>query len=132
MKKLIKGTHHVAIKCKDVNMFEETVKFYTETLGLEKIRSWGEGLKAGTMISTGDNIIEIFAEGMAAEVTGTVNHFALATDDVDACVAAVKQAGYKITMEPTDIEIPAEVLFPARIAFCVGPAGEEIEFFCEK
>lgn len=132
MKKLIKGTHHVALKCKDVKMFEETVKFYTEILGMDKMRSWGEGEKAGTMISTGNSIIEIFAEGMTADVTGTVNHFALATDDVDACVAAVKAAGYKITMEPVDIEIPAEKPFPARIAFCIGAAGEEIEFFCEK
>ena len=34
--------------------------------------------------------------------------------------------------EPKDIEIQSDPRFPARIAFCHGPLGEDIEFFCEK
>lgn len=129
---LIKGTHHVALKCGSVEEFEKTIKFYTETLGLETIRSWGAGADAGTMLSTGNSILEIFAAGKIIGSTGSVHHFALATDDVDACVAAVRGAGYEITMEPNDIVIPSNPGLPARIAFCIGPVGEEIEFFDEK
>lgn len=129
---LIKGTHHIALKCGSTEEFATTISFYTEILGLETIRSWGEGNDAGIMLNTGDSILEIFAAGKTAGTTGSVNHYALATDDVDACVEAVRKAGYTITMEPNDIVIPSTPGFPARIAFCIGPVGEEIEFFCEK
>ena len=132
MAKLIQGTHHIAIKCADDAMYEKTVEFYSKVLGLEIVRSWGSGADAGTMLDTGNSLIEVFASGRTLPQTGTVNHFALAADDVDACVQAVREAGYAITMEPEDIVIPSAVPYPARIAFCVGPAGEEIEFFHEK
>ena len=45
---------------------------------------------------------------------------------------ALKCRGEAEFEEPHDITIPAEVPFPARIAFCKGPVGEKIEFFCEK
>ena len=47
-------------------------------------------------------------------------------------VKAVREAGYRISVEPKDIIIQAKIPYPARIAFCIGPVGEEIEFFCEK
>ena len=61
-----------------------------------------------------------------------IRHFAFATNDVDACVEAVKAAGYEVFIEPKDIEIASTPVFPARIAFCKGPLGEEIELFEEK
>jgi len=84
------------------------------------------------MFDTGDGLIEIFASGSAGRTTGSVNHFALATDDTDACIAAVRKAGYTIAVEPKDITIASQPPLPARIAFAVGPCGEEIEFFQEK
>lgn len=129
---LIKGTHHVALKCDSHEMFEEAIRFYTEILGLKVVRSWGAGEKAGIMLNTGNSLLEIFAAGRTADQTGTVNHYALATDDVDACVKAVREAGYLITKEPTDIDIQASPVFSVRVAFCIGPVGEEIEFFCER
>lgn len=51
---------------------------------------------------------------------------------MDACVEAVKAAGYEVFIEPKDIEIASTPVFPARIAFCKGPLGEEIELFEEK
>lgn len=129
---LIKGTHHVALKCGSQEEYAKTVAFYTDTLGLEVIRSWGEGDDAGTMLHTGNSILELFAAGRVSDSTGSIHHYALATDDVDACVDAVRKAGYVITMEPTDIVIPSKPGMPARIAFCIGPVGEEIEFFDEK
>ena len=79
------------------------------------------------------------AEGGRADVRrrddlpqGAIRHFALATDDVDSIVEAARKAGYAVTMEPVDIEIMSKPSLPARIAFIIGPVGEEIELFCEK
>ena len=57
---------------------------------------------------------------------------ALDVTDTDAVISAVREAGYKITMEPTDIVIPSSEPCPARIAFFIGPLGEEIEIFQRK
>ena len=129
---LIKGIHHAALKCADLEKFQETVHFYRDVLGLPVLRRWGNEEKAGIMFDTGDGLIEIFASGSAGYTTGSVNHFARATDDADACIAAVRQAGYTIAVEPKDIIIASQPPFPARIAFAIGPCGEEIEFFQEK
>lgn len=125
--RLIKGIHHVALKCPNHESFEAEIEFYGNTLGLEVARRWDGGI----MFCTGAGLIEIFDNADPALPQGVVRHFALATDDVDACVKAVREAGYPITMEPKDIVIGSQPPFPARIAFCNGPLGEEIEFFCE-
>ena len=133
MGKLISGVHHIALRCKGVDEFDKTVRFYSETLGMDIVRCWGEGSGSGIMLDTGDgSLMEIFADADEKLPQGAIRHFALRASDVDAVVKAVCDAGYEITMEPNDIVIESEVPFPARIAFAIGPAGEEIEFFCEK
>ena len=131
MGSLICGVHHVALKCDGTAEFEKTLHFYQDVLGLEPVRSWGEGENAGAMLSTGDGLLEIFASGRKLP-QGAIRHFALRTERVDDCVAAVRTAGYPITVEPKDIVIASNPPFPARIAFCTGPVGEEIEFFQEQ
>lgn len=125
---LIKGIHHVSMKCCSEAEYERTVTFYRYILGLPVVRSWVTGI----MFDTGCGIIEIFTDGEAPLDMGVIRHFAFATDDVDACIRAVSDAGYEVFVEPKDIVIPSEPAFPARIAFCKGPLGEEIEFFQEK
>ena len=132
MSDIISGIHHVSMKCSGSENFDKTVSFYRDILGLSVKRSWGDGDGRGIMLDAGNGLIEIFASGSASENTGSVNHFAFAVDDTDAAVSAIKNAGYKITLEPKDIEIPSEPPFPAWIAFCIGPCGEEIELFHEK
>lgn len=131
MESLICGIHHVALKCDGTAEFEKTLHFYQNVLGLEPVRSWGEGEHAGAMLSTGDGLLEIFASGKKLP-QGAIRHFALRTERVDDCVAAVRAAGYPITVEPKDIVIASNPPFPARIAFCTGPVGKEIEFFQER
>ena len=125
---LIKGIHHVALKCSDVEEYRKVAEFYRDILGLSVARSWDGGI----MFDTGDGIIEVFDDGEVPLPQGNIRHFAFATYDVDACVLAVRNAGYEVFVEPKDIEIQSNPKFPARIAFCRGPLGEEIEFFCEK
>ena len=132
MSRLVKGIHHIALKCSSVEQYEEAVAFYHEILELPVVRSWGEGESAGIMIDTGSGLIEIFAQGQAQQETGSVNHFAFATNQPDMCVKAVREAGYKVTLESKELTINSIPAFPVRIAFVIGPVGEEIEFFEEK
>jgi len=132
MNKVISGVHHIALKCKDKAEFEKAVYFYNELLGMPVVRKWGVGESQGIMIDSGNSLMEIFCTGKTSDFTGTVNHFAFACSDVDTVVETVRKEGYRITKEPVDICIPSEIPYPARIAFVIGPVGEEIEFFCEK
>lgn len=125
----MKGVHHIAMKANGVEHFQKVVEFYKNVLGLPVVRTWGEGEGSGAMLDTGAGLLEIFADGPKEMEQGAIRHFAFDVEDTDACAAAVRQAGYQITDEPHDIVIPSEPPYPARIAFCIGPAGEEIEFF---
>lgn len=132
MSNLIKGVHHIALKCQGTAAYEKAIHFYHDILGMSIVRSWGEGDDLGAMLDTGAGLMEIFSNAPDTLPQGAIRHFALATNDVDACAKAVSDAGYEVFMQPKDIVIAAQPPFPARIAFCHGPVGEEIEFFQEK
>lgn len=121
---LIKGMHHISIKCCSSEEFDRVKAFYGDVLGLPIERTWDTGV----MFDTGCGLIEVFTNGESPLPQGAIRHVALLTDDVDACVAAVTAAGYEIFVGPKDIEVPAH----ARIAFCHGPVGEDVEFFQER
>ncbi len=125
---LTKGIHHVAIKTYGKEEYEKTVAFYRDILGMTVYRDWGMGI----MLLTGESRMEIMNTGEERLPQGVLRHVAFLTDDVDACIDAVRKAGYEITAEPYDVTINAEQPYPLRVAFCIGPAGEEIEFFTEK
>ncbi len=124
---MITGLHHVSLKCGTPEEFEKARAFYTEVLGFGLRLEWPEGV----LLDTGAGLIEIFSNGPGARVKGAVRHFALGTDDVDACAEKVRQAGYEVFLGPKDLEFASEPPFHARMAFCRGPLGEEIEFFQE-
>lgn len=142
MKRKTNGFHHLALKCVDEKHFDETVHFYRDLLGMETVRTWYDAKNHPcTMLDTGSGVLEIFSTGgdllysahdLICSHGPALRHVAFAVDDVDDCIETVRAAGYLITMEPTDICIPSEPPYPARIGFCIGPVGEEIEFFQEK
>jgi len=123
---LCSGIHHVAMKVADL---DRSLQFYCGTLGLEPVLSWGEGDGRAAMVSTGAGCLELFAGG-EQKPAGQWMHVALAAPDCDAALRAARDAGAEVTMEPTDVTIPAnEGDYPIRIAFCKGPDGEIVEFF---
>lgn len=126
----IQGIHHVALRTTPAT-FDRTVEFYTQLLGLEPVRSWGEGDKRAMMLSTGDNsFLEILPNALGEKLPeGPFAHVAFATAAVDVLIEKVRAAGYEIQMEPTDLEIASNPPYPVRIAFCIGPVNETIEFF---
>lgn len=128
MEKIVNGIHHISMKCTNKLELDACIAFYHEILGLPIAREWDGGI----MFDTGSGLIELFTNGEIELEQGVIRHFALETKDVNRCVDAVKEAGYEVFVGPKDIEIPSEPPFQARMAFCRGPLGEEIEFFEEK
>ncbi len=129
MQPKITGIHHIALKCQGLSHFEKTIHFYHDLLGLPIVRTWGEGGESAAMLDTGAGMLEIFANAPDKLSAGALRHMAFEVENTDACVEAVRAAGYTVTVDPCDICIPSCPPYPARIAFCVGPVGEEVEFF---
>jgi glyoxylase I family protein len=124
---MILGLHHISLKCGTTEEFEKTKSFYLEVLGFKLVREWPEGC----MIDFGNGMLEIFSNGSGIKTKGALRHMAFATDDVDGLVRRVKEVGYEVFIDPNNIVIGSVPEYPARMAFCFGPLGEEIEFFQE-
>ena len=125
---MIKGIHHISMKCGSAEEYEKVREFYRSLLGLTVCRAWKDGI----MIDTGGGYIEIFTNAEGEHRIGTIRHVALLTDDVDEIISKVRAGGYEVFVEPNDKVIESNPPYPIRMAFCYGPLGEQIEFFCEK
>ena len=125
---MIKGIHHISMKCGSVEELIRVKDFYIGVLGLNIIREWPDGL----MIDTGNGFIEIFTNAEGEHRLGAIRHVALLTDDVDEIIEKVGSSGYEVIVEPNDKIMESNPLYHIRMAFCFGPLGEQIEFFCEK
>ena len=125
---MITGLHHISLKCGTEDEFKRAKSFYLDVLGFKIVREWPEG----AMIGFGNGMLEIFNNGDRIKTKGALRHIAFATENVDEIVSKVKEAGYNVFIEPNDIVIRSDPEYPARMAFCFGPLGEEIEFFQER
>ncbi len=125
---MIKGIHHVAMNCETKEKFEEVVHFYHGLLKLPILREWDGGVHLNCF----NGCIEIFLDGSKPLEQGCIRHFAFATDYVDEIVDLVRKSGYKVSVEPKDVNMKTDPVFPIHIAFIEGPLGESIELFCEK
>ncbi|MDF2505755.1 VOC family protein [Clostridium sp.] len=126
---LSSGIHHVAIKVKN---FDDTIKFYTEGLGLEKSLCWGDsGNRVCFLDAAGGTFIQVFENTSGDEVSnGIYTHLAFYTKDCEAAIKAAKDAGARVK-GPIEMKIPSSPDVEMRTAYCKGPNGESIEFFEE-
>ncbi len=124
-----KGIHHISLKARGAEEFARVLDFYQTVLDCPAVRRWGEGDGQGAMLDLGNALLEVTASGDAAG-KGLFAHIAFATDDADAMIEKVRAAGRPVIMEPSDKNLGGN--YPIRVAFCTGPAGEEIEFFQER
>ena len=123
------GFHHIAVKAKN---YEESMKFYTEGLGMKFMTQWGEGDERIAMLDRGNgDIVELFAGGNDKEsIDPKYIHFAMKVDDVDAAYEAALKAGAKPKTAPLVAPLDsAPIKLTLNCAFVYGPAGEELEFF---
>ena len=125
----MKGVHHISLRAKGAEEFQRVLEFYGTVLDCPVVRRWGEGDGQGAMLDLGNTLLEVTANGRAEE-KGLFAHIAFAADDTDAMIARVRAAGRPVIMEPSDKNLPGS--YPIRVAFCTGPAGEELEFFQER
>lgn len=116
------------MKCKNREEYEKVKHFYIDTLKLEVLIE----CDACLLLQTKSGIVEIFRNGEETLSKGVIRHFAFATDDVEKCVLAVKNAGYEVFVEPKQVNIGGLEEYKATVAFCYGPLGEEVEFFCQE
>lgn len=124
------GTHHIAVQTRD---WEKSMAFYQDVLGMELVAEFGSPERKIVLLDAGDGShIELFQPTGATPSEGDdaandpVIHFALATTDARAATERVREAGCKVTMEPTDVDLGA---LKVTISFFIGPSGEVIEFF---
>ena len=125
---MVKGIHHISLKCHGGEELAAVKGLYSDILGLSVKREWKDGI----MFDAGNCLIEVFTNGEGVKTTGAVQHFAFAVEDVDGMIEKVRSAGYEVFKGPKDICIPSKPPLPARMAFFYGALGEEIELFCEK
>lgn len=136
--------HHVALAVQDEGTYRRTVEFYRNVLGLPLVRSWAKPPRHITMLDFGGCILEIVfgAEGGG---TGAIPHLAVAVnrrEDVDAMLARCAECGCAVLRPASDVEGVEELDCggtigqgaPIRLrnGFCMGPAGEQLEFIWEE
>lgn len=128
---MVTGFHHVSVKTRE---WDRTMRFYTELLGCVTKVAWRAAPARAAMLQIpgAGCYVEVF-EDMAFQPVpnGSIGHFALRTDDVDAMAEKVRAFGAPITVEPKSVTIPNTTELgpvPVRIFFCEGPNGEVIEF----
>ena len=125
---MVRGIHHISMGCDTQEQYQKVRQFYCDVLGLRVCREWSNGM----MLDAGAGLIEVFHNKKGVRAQGAIQHYALAVEDVDALAERVRAAGYEVFTGPKDIELDSRPPLPARIAFCYGPLGEEIELFREK
>lgn len=104
------------------------IYFYHYLLELPILIKWDTGIHLDCFKSC----IEIFLDGTKSVGEGCIRHFAFETDYVDKIVEKVRNAGYKVSVEPKDVDMQTDPVFPIRVAFVEGHLHESIELFCEK
>ena len=141
----ITGLNHVALAVQDSAVYANVVDFYVKTLGLRLIRRWGNPPKHITMLDMGNCMLEIVL-GANGSGEGAIPHMALGVEtpeEVDAMLEKCAAAGCTVTRPAGDIDknedLPGMPMhnaqgrpFRLRNGFCRGPAGETLEFFCQK
>lgn len=120
--------HHVALRVPD---FDASLRFYTAGLGFAVLARWLEGGFPAAMIAIGGGTyIEVF--GGAAQVSrppAPLVHFAIRVPNCATALARAIDAGAAMASAPAPAVLRGDTIpYTARIAFCVGPGGEEIEF----
>ena len=125
----LKGLAHIAILTTDL---ANSISWYEKLGG--KCYDRGEVKKpTGTnqlaMVKLANLDLELIQPGDGTTVTasdGTIPHFALETDNLDATIDELRQAGITTFRTPDPVELP-NLFGGLRNIFFTGPSGELIE-----
>lgn len=129
--------HHVGMSVQNREIYDRSVAFYRDVLGFSVKRRWFSPPRHITMLDMGSGVLEIVfgAEGTG---TGTFAHLAVGVEDpdmVDVVLERCRAWGCAVTRPAGTVEVVEDGengrSFRFRNGFCTGPAGEQLEFFCE-
>lgn len=115
---------HSGMPAKDL---DETIAFYTETLGFELAGLFHNGANRCAFLRYGHLTIETWEGDPAPMTTGAINHWAFDTPDIEAAWANAKELGLNIKEREIQ-SIPTFWEHGIRYFNVVGPNGETIEF----
>ena len=125
----VKGLAHIALYVADI---EKSVGFYADVLGFSRTYYEDRDVMKYAEIRAGSCIIEILEWKDSSrldgrpEARGTVDHFAVEVDDVDAAAREIERAGVASDVKPFTIP---DLLGGVRCFFIKGPDEESIEIF---
>jgi catechol 2,3-dioxygenase-like lactoylglutathione lyase family enzyme len=105
--------HHVAI---NVSNLDEALSFYENALGFERRQDRPDFGFAGAWLDAGDGQLHLIE---AEPPAGVGQHFAVGVADLDAAVAELRRAGYKLS-DPAPVAT-------SRQAFVSDPSGNLVE-----
>lgn len=109
--------------------FEQTLRFYEAVFGAKNLGLFKTD-RRGCWLSLEGDILEVFES--QALGSGVWKHIAIACRDVDAVYQKALEHGAKAYVAPKSLFLELEKPVQARIAFVIGPSGEQIELFGEK
>ena len=127
MKEHNQGLGHIAIHTKDM---AESIAFYEKIGGALRQQAsipTPDGDKLLALVSFGGFTLELIQSPVPAPMAeGSIPHFAVYVDDLDAAAAAVKAAGVDTFMTPEKKVLP-NLFGGLENWFFTGPSGEQIE-----
>ena len=125
--KQYQGAAHIGVMTRDL---DESLAFY-EKIGGKKINYGelpdGEGLKRLALVEFAGYVLELIQPANPEETSaGTIDHFAVYVDDLDAAVEELKEKGIDSfrTAEKTTL---SSLFGGLENIFFSGPSGEQIE-----
>lgn len=127
MKEHYQGLGHIAIYTKDM---AESIAFYEKIGGALRQRAsitTPDGDKLLALVAFGGFTLELIQSPVPVPMgEGSIPHFAVYVDDLDAAAAAVKAAGVDTFMTPEKKVLP-NLFGGLENWFFTGPSGEQIE-----
>ncbi len=122
----MKKLEHIGIMVKNM---EESIRFYTEVLGMELNRRSivNEQLELVFLNFPGQESVEVELVGRWDKSfvdSGIVNHLALTVENIEDELRRLKEYGVTLIDEE-----PRIVMNGVKIAFFFGPNGERLELF---
>lgn len=126
---MIKKLEHIGVY---VNNMDESIRFYTEVLGLELVgrKQVNPEVELGFLSFPGTDNVEIELIGRGTDGmpdNGIVHHIAFTVSDIEGELERLKGLGVRLLDEE-----PRVILDGVKIAFFFGPNGERLEFFQPK
>lgn len=129
------GLHHVAVRTSDL---DQSVKFYTEVLGMHVVTAFKPDERRFVHLDTGDgSLLELMQDDQPiepAQERGVHWHLCFGTTRIEQVMAAVEAAGMQVTVPVkavilTNTAADPPTPMPVKVAFFIGPSGELVELF---